>query len=146
MIKKTCKYEGCESTKIWSRGFCRQHTFYKPLEKSNKPIKKISENGKIKKEEKKEYTKKQFELFRKFYDEHPIKKCEQCGINIYKCLSINVHHLLPKAIEKYKKVALESKYWMLLCGNCHSAWENSSVGDKIKIRTDLAKEEFNQDL
>jgi len=53
-----------------------------------------------------------------------------------------VHHLLPKSIEKYKKIALNSEYWMLLCGDCHSNWENSSKGDKVATRTAEAKMKF----
>lgn len=46
MKVKQCKYEGCESTKIWSKGFCRFHTPKTPLKSSKSPIKK---SGSIKK-------------------------------------------------------------------------------------------------
>lgn len=31
---------------------------------------------------------------------------------------------------------------MLLCGDCHSNWENSSKGDKVATRTAEAKMKF----
>ncbi len=136
----------CGFPKIWSKSMCKlcfnKKNVQKPIKKSYLS-KKPTERALIKKEAKKEYTEKQFELFQVFYNEHKTKRCEQCNINISQCLSINVHHLLPKSIEKYKKIALDSRFWMLLCGNCHSSWENSNKGDKITIRTKIAKNEFN---
>lgn len=120
MIKssKKCKYEGCESTKIWSGSFCRFHTPQKPIKKSNKPIKKISEKGKIFKEKKKEYTKIQFELFLEIWNERK-HNCQSCGFWLgNEPKSIFFDHLIEKS--KRKDLALIKENILVVCENCHS--------------------------
>lgn len=69
------------------------------------------------------------------------KKCEACSIKLpYYFSTLNVHHLLPKS--KYKDVKLDSKYWMLLCQDCHSKWENYPIDVKIIERTEIAKNNY----
>lgn len=141
MIKKVCKYEGCESTKIWSKGFCKFHTPQKPLKKSFKPINKISEKGKIKKEEKKEYTLKQFDLFKEIYIEHLTKTCFECNRKVDGASSINFHHALYKS--KYPKFALEKWNILLVCYECHEKTHtNLEKTPKIKEYTEKLKEKY----
>lgn len=82
-----------------------------------------------------------FEWWRSFGD---IKNCECCGTTLSKEFStINVHHLLPKA--KYKEVALNTDYFMLLCPKCHTEFETSPSEKKHKIiyeRTKIALEHY----
>lgn len=134
MIKsKVCIVEGCKQSRF-SSGYCKFHQSLRTDKSRNlknssrnllnpwkKPIKKISEKGLIKRELKKEYTKTQFKLFQEFYDNHLEKTCFECNSKINELRSYNVHHCLPKA--KYKEIALDSKYWLLLCLECHSKVE-----------------------
>lgn len=142
--KKMCKFEGCASTP-WKKGWCRSHLYMlgevkPPLKRRS--LRKISEKQKVKNEEKALKTKELHTKFQEFYNSHPTKKCEQCGVAIRTCNSINMHHLLPKSIEKYKKVSLDDRFWILLCSSCHSTWELSYKGSEIAKRTIEAKQLF----
>ena len=137
-MSRKCSFESCERS-IWARGFCQMHDPKpkKPL-KSRGYIKKVTPNSIKKKEEKKEFNKLMLEGFIQFFKNHPTRCCEECSRVIREEYfgTINVHHTLPKANEKYKSIALNPKYWMLLCQDCHSSWEISNKGDKIRQRTE----------
>ena len=152
MIKKTCKYEGCESTKIWSGGFCRQHTSYKPLEKSNKPIKKISEKGKIKKEERKTWLNElhewEMELWDKLEDKNGYVYCYETGTPMhrdkYKSNLSIYSHCYPKST--YKEIAMEEWNLLLVLPEIHELWgQDSSKTPKMKQYFEtVCKEEFDK--
>lgn len=109
---------------------------------SKKPILKVSEKQKEKNKIKKENIpllhSTMHEWWKTFGD---FKTCECCGVEIQGEFSIvNVHHLLPKA--KYKDVDLNTDYFMLLCGDCHTSFEiapNRIKHKAIYDRTEIAK-------
>jgi 5-methylcytosine-specific restriction endonuclease McrA len=142
--------------KINGKPYCKNCTLRleppKPIEKRYEiavktSIKKISDKQKEKNKIKKENTallhKVMYEWWGSFGD---YKSCECCGATLPKEFStINVHHLLPKA--KYKEVALNTDYFMLLCQKCHSEFETSPSENKHKIiydKTKIAKEKYNE--
>lgn len=104
-------------------------------DKKPKPMKKISEKGKIKKEEKAKETVIQFEEFQKFYDQHPTKRCFECNTYIPVCRSYSVHHCLPK--QTYDDIKLDWRYWTLQCGICHNKIETCiDFAPKTKAHTE----------
>ena len=111
--KKICL--GCNTPQyIFSWGKCK--TCYNKEYK--KPIKKISERGKILKEKKKEYTKLQFELFQEIWNERK-HNCQSCGFWLgNEPKSIFFDHLIEKS--KRKDLALIKENILLVCENCHS--------------------------
>ena len=137
MKKKQCKQDGCDSSFIWSKGYCRYHYL---KEFPSKGIRKETPNSIKKRGEKKEYTLKQTELFLQFYKEHSTKKCFECGCNVDGKSSGNFHHFLEKGIRKYKKYALEIWNLGLVCLSCHSSWHMSGKGENIKNKTEELKE------
>lgn len=111
MIKssKKCKIEGCEA-KVFGKGYCKFHY-------PRKAIKKYSKKGLENKEKKKEYTEKQFELFRQIWNERE-HNCQSCGKYLGKEIkSIFFDHLIEKS--KRKDLALEKDNILLVCADCH---------------------------
>lgn len=87
----------------------------------NKEAKKPSKAS-IKRKEKKEYTKKQFELFLEIWNERG-GKSEVSGEIIYgEPLSIYHHHILPK--RNYPEAALDKENIIILTFDEHSAIES----------------------
>lgn len=138
---------------IWKRilgkPYCKVCTMriqgVKPIV-SKKPIVKVSEKQKEKNQNKKENTALLHSIMYKWWKTFgDFKTCESCGVEIQNKFSvINVHHLLPKA--KYKDVALDPRYFMLLCGDCHTSFEiapNRIKHKEIFIRTEIAKNQYN---
>lgn len=142
---KTCKIEGCKN-KVWSKNLCLIHTPKKPIKKGNKQLKKSylskkpTERGLKLKEEKKEYTEKQWEFFLKIWTERPHYCFESGQFLGYEPLSTMFHHILPKGQNKYKKYALEEWNIVLLDPNIHSLVEtNISKCPKVKEYTEKLK-------
>ncbi len=108
--KKLCK--GCnKETYIFSKGFCKSCV-------PKTTIKKYSEKGLKKKEEKKEYTKNQTEFFLEIWKERK-HNCQSCGIWLGNgAKSIFFDHLLEK--NKRKDLALVKENILLVCSDCHS--------------------------
>lgn len=137
MKNKKCKNEGCKSTKIWSKGFCRFHFLqeYPP-----KPIAKITGRSKIKSIEKGEYLKKQFALFEKHWDSKP-HYCESCGKWLGNENNLCFHdHLLEKS--KRKDIALNMENLILVCKQCHDLKTNGFPTEKHKEAILKAKQKF----
>lgn len=132
---KKCKQEECESTRIWSKGFCRFH-FLKEF--PPKPIKKVSEKGKVKKEQKKEYTKKQFEFFLEIWKERE-HICFETGAYLGKePLSTMFHHCLFKS--SHPQFALLKENIVLLHPDVHSqVHTDSSKTPKVEEYTKKLK-------
>ena len=145
-MAKKCKL--CERA-VFSKGYCLFHSPKKPLKKGNSKLKKggrikpISEKGLKKKEEKKEYTKKQWEFFLKIWNERPHISFES-GLPIYgEPLSTMFHHCLEKGIDKYKKYALEDWNIVLLLPDEHQqVHSNISQMPKVKAYTEKLKETY----
>lgn len=151
-MAKKCKL--CERA-VFSKGYCLFHSPKKALKKLSKPLKKTGKLKKTwlskelspraikKKEEKKEYTKKQFELFQEIYKEHPTKTCFECGKWVNGESSAQFHHLLFKSVEQYKKFALEKWNICLLCEDCHSQiHSDSSKTPKTQELTNKIREKY----
>src|SRR6185437_9965424 len=124
----------------FSKGYCKSHQSLNTI-KPPKSIKKISDKGLVKRKEKVDYTQKQFKLFIEFYLTHPTKTCFECGRFISQLTSCNVHHCLPKS--RYKNIALDTTYWVLVCFDCHQSTEtNINNTPKIKEHTIKLKEKY----
>lgn len=138
---KKCKYEGCKSTKIWSKGFCRFHTSYSFIKKSNKPIKKISEKSKIKKKEKTENTKKLHEWFQELWKNEPhyseISK-KWLGNENSTCFW---HHILPKSL--FKEAEFDRENIIRLTFEEHQEVEqNPFKFEEVNKRREKLKEKY----
>lgn len=137
MIKKKKVCVSCKNESyIWSKKRCKT-CFNKEFPLKN--IKKYSEKGLIKKELKKEYTKKQFELFQEIYKEHPTKRCYECGKWVNGESSAQFHHLIFKSIAP--ELALVKENIVLICENCHTqVHQDSSKTPKLADLTQKIKE------
>jgi len=140
---KKCKYEGCKSTKIWSKGFCRFHTPKTPLKSSNKllkksgNIKKISERGLVVKEKKKEYTILQTQMFLEIWSKNP-HICQSCNKYLgEEPLNLYFDHLIEKSGRK--DLALIKENIFICCGDCHSRKTNGFPTEKHKKAIEEAK-------
>lgn len=146
---KTCSIKNCNYP-VWSKGLCRSHSPKTSLKKSNsKPLKKSwlskapTEKALIAKEKKKEYTEKQFAMFKEIYTETWQKTCYECECSVDGQSSVNYHHLLYKGVDKYKKYALEKWNIVLVCENCHQKTHtNIDSTPRIKQRTLELKEKY----
>lgn len=151
MIKnsKKCKYEGCKSTKIWSKGFCRFHTSYQPIKKSNKPIKKYSTKGLEKKEKKKEWLnelhKWELKLWDSLEDKNEYVYCYETSKPMHKSIyreNLCIYsHCLPKS--KYPQFAMEKWNILIVLPEIHSLWEsNPQKCLKMWTYTEKIKEKY----
>lgn len=100
----------------------------------------FSEEGILEKQEKLENTallhKTMFEWWKSFGID---RYCDCCDKRLPLEFSVTfVHHLLPKS--KYKDVALDSNYFMLLCADCHTSFEISPNKIKHKAIYERTKE------
>lgn len=143
--KKICK--GCKTEQfIWKSGFCKNcsiKTFKrKPIKKSYLS-KQPTEKAIAKKEEKKEYTQKQWQFFLKIWNSRPHVSFES-GLPIYgEPTSTMFHHCLEKGIEKYKKYALEDWNIVLLLPSEHNQVHTDiSKTPKVKEYTEKLKEKY----
>lgn len=117
----------------------------KPYKLKKSPLRKISERGLIKKEEKAEQTKKQFKLFDKLWKEQP-HFCRACGNYLgEENKSIFWDHLLPKSKFDCYRFTEENLY--LVCFNCHSLKESGFPHPKHKYAIDrMMKKHLNNEL
>jgi len=139
-MARTCSIENCNYP-VWSKNLCKYHSPRTPLKKSNKPIKKISERGKLLKERKKQYTEKQFELFLEIWGERE-HYCFETGKYLgEECLSIFFHHCLFKS--KYPQYALNKENIVLLHGDIHSQVHvDDSKTPKVREYTKKLREQY----
>lgn len=150
---KVCIVENCNRS-VFGKGYCKSHQYLrtdlKQLKKRNsKPIKKsgyinkISEKGLIKKQEKKEYTGKQWLFFLEIWKNRPHVSFES-GLPIYgDPLSTMFHHCLEKGIDKYKRYALEDWNIVLLLPSEHNQVHTDiSKTPKVKEYTLKLKEKY----
>lgn len=140
---KKCKNKNCESTKIWSKGFCRYHFLQenppKPIKKSGK-IAKISVKGEIKKQKKKEYTEEQFKMFLEIWTNNP-HYCQSCNKYLgEEPLSLYFDHLIEKSARRDLALVKENIY--ICCGDCHSSKTSGFPTEKHKKAIELAKERY----
>lgn len=134
---KTCQMEGCTS-RVWSGGKCRLHAPKAPIKRGFLKRKPSSPAP-----QKREDGERMFKEMAFWYNTRPERRCEQCGERLpLQFSTVYVHHLLPKA--KYKDVKFDSSYWMMLCVDCHSTWEQSFKGDVIRLRTEEALDRYTQ--
>ena len=133
--KKTCSKEDCNYP-AWSKGVCKMHT-------PKTPLRKISVRGVEKKKEKAVLTDLQFELFKEFYKEHPIKRCYECNRRVDGKSSAQFHHLLFKS--QFPQYRLEKWNLALVCSDCHNLTHNNiDKTPKIKELTEIVKEKYNK--
>jgi len=125
MKKKTCKIEGCKGG-IWSKNLCSYHF---KIEFPPKPIKKISEKGKIKKEEKKKWFIELHQFYIDLWDKRADKngnvKCFETGVlmshTVYKYNLCCYSHQIPKS--QRPDLALNEDNILLVLPDIHSQWE-----------------------
>lgn len=122
---KKCSYDGCDLP-VFGKNCCKRHYPKTPLKNNCKPLKKSflskkpTEKALIAREEKKEYTQKQWLFFLEIWKNRPHISFES-GQPIYgEPLSTMFHHCLEKGIEKYKKYALEDWNIVLLLPSEHN--------------------------
>lgn len=137
--KKICSGCGKEAY-IFSKGKCKLCQPKKPLKSKKKAINKISVKGKQKKEEKKEYLVKQFELFEKHWNLKP-HYCESCGKWLGNENNLCFHdHLVEKS--KRRDLALEIDNLFLVCMDCHNLKTNGFPTENHKKAIEIAKEKY----
>lgn len=122
MIKKKKICKTCLTEQfIWKNGSCKscssKITPSKPIKKSYLS-KEPTAKQVIKKQEKKEYIEKQFELFKEIYREHPTKRCYECNKWVNGESSTQFHHILLKSSSP--RFALDKWNIILVCENCHT--------------------------
>jgi hypothetical protein len=145
---KKCEVEGCDFP-IFGKKCCKKHYPKTPLKKTSKLLKKSylskqpTEKAIAKKEEKKEYTQKQWQFFLKIWNSRPHVSFES-GLPIYgEPTSTMFHHCLEKGIEKYKKYALEDWNIVLLLPSEHNQVHTDiSKTPKVKEYTEKLKEKY----
>lgn len=106
-----------------------------PLKRKYTPIKKISEKGKRKKQEKIAKTKILHEWFLELWDSRQLFngsifycRCEECGKMLtrqfYRGNSCCFSHILAKS--SFPELALWDKNLMIVCPDCHALYESGS--------------------
>ncbi len=147
MIKrKICSVEGCNLF-VWKGGLCQKHIpsshFRFSSEKKNSMLKKFSEAGKKKREEKVVKTKElhefMFEWWQNLSSEQK-KYCWSCGARMPSGFSTAYcDHLLEKGVDKYKHLAFEPKNLWYCCLDCHANKGNGFPTEKHKEAIENAK-------
>jgi hypothetical protein len=83
------------------------------------------------------------QTMRHFYALQP-HICENCGCRTPHNFTIDlVHHLLPK--RDYPDIELNTRYFQILCSECHSSFElspNKRKHEQIYLRTLQAKKDY----
>lgn len=132
-MARKCKIEECESI-VFGKGYCKFHY-------PRTTIKKISEKGLIKKEKKKEYTQKQWELFMEIWAERP-HICFETGVKIYgEPLSTMFHHCIYKSVRP--DLALVKENIVLITPDVHQTTHiDINKTPKIKAYTEYLKEKY----
>lgn len=157
-MAKTCSVDGCNRN-CWKNGLCLWHTPKLPIKKKNTPlkkgkgIKKISEKGKIKKEERKAWLEElhnwEFSLWDKKVEESCVYKtgllCIECGdflsTDTYKHNLCCYSHLISKSSRK--DLAMIEENLAIVCPDCHSKFEaNPDKTPKQKELRDKMREKY----
>lgn len=132
---KTCEVENCKYP-VFSKKKCKFH-------QERKPIKKVSDKGKIKMKEKKNFT----ELDKLFYqrlwespeEEYQNHYCYECGKGLSEPLILYFHHLIYK--EHYPQFRYLVKNIAIICGDCHTQTHRDiDKTPKLKELTNNLKE------
>lgn len=127
---KPCSEEGC-SFPAWSGGKCQMHKEKKSKMKSKGFSRR---NGGYDKE-------KMYMLFDLHWDNHPDKKCESCGVQLWgENLTIYHDHLLEKSV--YPELMYNIENLFLACFKCHSLKGNGSPTEKHLQAINEAKIKF----
>lgn len=140
---KICRIENCKS-KVWSNGLCLRHT-------PKKPMKKISEKGKIKKEEKKEFFKELHKFYLELWDKRADKngnvKCFETDVlmshTLYKYNSACYSHQIAKS--KRPDLALDEDNILIVLPEVHNQWElDSKKCPKMYRYTEKLKKKYEE--
>lgn len=138
MLKKKKICRGCNKEQLlWKDKLCKSCSL-----KQNKPksIKKVSEKGILKKEQKKEYLKEQIALFEKHWNSKP-HYCESCGKWLGNENNLCFHdHLLEKSNRRDLALNIDNLY--LCCFDCHNAKTNGFPTKNHKKAIEKAKQLF----
>lgn len=146
ITKKKCKFEGCESTKIWSKGFCLVHIPKKPIKKKKSYISKISSNPKsiAKREEKKEKTLKLHTWFDILWNSEPHYSeisGKWLGHHNNSCFW---HHILSKS--SFKEAEFDRENLIRITPDEHAEVEsNPTKFELINLKREKLKEKYKKD-
>ena len=150
-MARTCSIENCNYP-VWSKNLCKYHNPKTPLKKSNKPIKKISEKGKIKKEERKTWLNElhewEMQLWDKLEDKNGYVYCYETGKPMHRSSYRNnlciYSHCYPKSV--YKEIAMKDWNLLLVLPEIHDLWgQDSSKTPRMKKYFETScKEEFDK--
>ena len=66
---------------------------------------------------------KMVSFFKKYWDEHPIRRCYECGCVLYQYKSWHIHHILEKS--KYKDLAFDNDNIVYVCLEHHSGFHTN---------------------
>jgi len=119
---------GCEKEKtIYARKMC-EHCWKKSRQEIYKERAKLKNN----------YIDRDSleEFFKKYWDEHPIKKCYECGTNLYTYKNWHLHHLIPKRKQKEYNVDItfNPDNIIYVCLECHSDADHNAMRNTPKIQ------------
>jgi 5-methylcytosine-specific restriction endonuclease McrA len=144
-MAKKCSIEGCNNPSFCNdyvnkKSYCSIHRHLRE-DKKYKGVNKVTEKQKVKIQEKKEYTKTQFEMFLEIWEEKE-HYCESCECYLGdEPLSVFFDHLIEKS--KRKDLALEKENIFLCCLQCHSSKTNGYPTEKHKQAIIKAIKQFN---
>ena len=145
MIKrKICSVEGCNLF-VWKEGLCQRHLpsshFQSSSEKKGNTLKKFSEAGKKKREEKVAKTKELHEFMFKWWSSLPEERrlrCWSCGTRLSKEFSTGyIDHLLPKS--RYPEFAMDTRNFFVTCLQHHDEKERGFPTEKHREAIENAK-------
>lgn len=87
--------------------------------KRNKPIKKISEKGKVKRELKKQLIQEDFTFYLSIWEERE-HMCQSCGVWLNdEPRTYNFDHLLEKGLTRYQHLRYNKDNIFICCMPCH---------------------------
>lgn len=112
-----------------------------PFTAKRTPLKKVSAKGRIKREEKKELLKEDFEFYKRIWNTR-VHVCYESGSYLGEELNICCfHHVLPK--KKYPQYRHEDCNIVLLLPSIHNQVEmNINRCPKVKALTEELKEKY----
>lgn len=123
--------DGCHH-KRFSHGYCKSHQWMRTDNKKPKPIKKVSEKGKIKRQEKAALFHEDVEFYLSVWEIKYPHKCYNCDKELSQPLLLYFDHILEKGNEKYKHLRYEILNICYLCWVCHTDKSNGILSDKLK--------------
>lgn len=139
MIKsKPCTVEGCGKPRF-AKGYCKAHQSLR-TDKKPKPIKKISEKGKVKKEMKKALVQNDMSFYLDIWLEREHRCFETGRLLGPKPLITYFHHVLPK--QTYPEYRHSKWNIVILHPDTHNQVEtNIDLCPKVKALTEKLKQE-----